>query len=232
MVPFRAPAGPYGRRAPAGPSADRGAPARRPGDGRSRPARTRVLAVAAVLAAVVGLAGLVTALGRSGSSSQKTSAVASEPRSPEASQTTLAGPAPATPAGAGHSAAAGEASRPSAAAGPVEGGPVVDGPDLGQLNDPTTLTQQLTAIVATVLQRPGAAANPTAGETGPVAQPCTAQGVASAGLTGQAAVLRYVATLRYQGVDAVVLIYARPGGWTAVVLRTADCGGLLVLPSV
>ena len=59
------------------------------------------------------------------------------------------------------------------------------------------------------------------GELAPATQPCAAQGWCSPGLSGQAAVLRYVATLRYQGADAVVLIYARSGGWTAVVMRSA-----------
>jgi hypothetical protein len=177
-----------------------------------------VLALAAVAAVVLG-AGLVVALAGRGPSASKTSSVAAR------SDQTLNGPS-----GAAAPAAGAAPSTTSASAAPVSpnvlGSPraaFVLGPDLGRQSNPADLARIVDSQLAA-----GAASTPTASEqsgpTSAVAPPCVDQGVTGAGLAGQHPALVYAATVRWQGQDAEVLVYARPGGGRAgVVMRRQDC---------
>ncbi len=134
------------------------------------------------------------------------------------------------------SATAAAASAPSAALGGGEAAttaPAANRTELGDQSDPATLARSLRAL----LNQPVAAqaspplpdlakGSPAPATTDPVAQ-CTDQARVAAGATGPPAL---TASLRWQGQSAVVLVYNRPAGRLAAVMRTADCSRLALVP--
>ena len=164
-------------------------------------ATTGVAAAAVVVAAVVGLTG-------GGPSSRLTTSATTAASGPVAT----AGPAPV------------------AAAGRM---------DLGDLADPGALARAVRGrldVAAAAAAAPSSSVRGAAqGSPAPdLAQPatnpafpCADQARAAAGATATA---RLGASLRWQGQPAVVEVYDRPTGPVAVVMRTADCARLALVP--
>jgi hypothetical protein len=206
---------------------------RRPGAGRSRSGRTdsrpsrpsRAVVVAAVvvvtLGAVGGLLGVLA--GGSGRTASTTLGArrsqAGQPAAPKANSDQVKGLNP------------GGAPSPAAAAPSRPGGPVEHRPDLGAQGDPAAVARLVDGQLNVGGEVGQPAAHSANGLSEPAASPCVEQGAKAAGLPGQQAALVYVATVRWQGDDGVVLVYLRPaGGRVGVVMRLADCSRLADLP--
>jgi hypothetical protein len=179
-----------------------------------------VLAAAAVVVVLLGVGLLL----KGGGSSSKTSSVAerSQPAAPGFASTN---PASGGAAGAVPSTISG-LQAPSVAQAPVRG-PSVDA-NLGDQTDAAVLAQLVKRRLA-VSSTTSSSADLNAKGAG-VPSMCVDQAAAAAGMAGQNPVLRYVAPVRWQGQNATVLVFDRPGGLAGVVMRLPDCATLTTLP--
>ncbi|MDQ6616185.1 MAG: zf-HC2 domain-containing protein [Actinomycetota bacterium] len=141
-------------------------------------------------------------------------------------------------------------SSPALGAGPSRSSPRFGtsyGTDLGDQSDPGTVARlvvgALPAGSAGAARVPGpedTSTVPARSATTPADQlptdqlpaaTCEAEARAAVGLTaGGSAVVRYFAMLRWRGQPSVVVVLAKPGGLAGVIMRTADCSVLAVLP--
>ena len=170
--------------------------------------RGRWLAPAAgVAAAVLIVAGVAALLGRSSRSESRTTSAL-------APQATAAGPSFNSPASS----------------------PAVTPPgDLGNQSDAAAVAALVRAAVPPGAARsfsPTAANGAGASITGaPPAVVCQGRALAASGLAGDSsAALRYQARLVWRGQPAAVVVFARSGGLTGVIVRIADCSVLARLP--
>jgi hypothetical protein len=178
--------------------------------------------VAAALVLIVGGAGLVAALSRGSSPSKSTTA--SRVAAPTDSAAGTAGAKRSASSPAPESGAATAQAPPSALRG-IEA-------DLGPQADPVALAGLVNGqIRAGPASQFAAGAGSGATPEAPTQPPCLDQGRAASGLAGQQAPLRYAASLRWRGQDAVVLVYDRPaGGRAGVVMAKSNCVLLASLP--
>jgi hypothetical protein len=120
--------------------------------------------------------------------------------------------------------------------------------DLGNQSDPAVVAQRLAAalqVPAQIAGSPADSARGTGSGTAPgttnsfaapvapklAATPCVAEGRAAVGLAGdESGVVSYSATLRWRGEAAVTVAFSRIGRLSGVIMRTADCSVLVVLP--
>ncbi|MDQ1393557.1 MAG: hypothetical protein QOF30_2534 [Acidimicrobiaceae bacterium] len=111
--------------------------------------------------------------------------------------------------------------------------------DLGDQSDPSVLAHRVSAAVGqrvsgSAAAEPGFGATTIAGPTAPsgdqrAAPTCVAQAATATGAADNPAP-DLVATLRWRGEPAVVVVFSRPGGLAGAVMRQADCSLLVVLP--
>jgi hypothetical protein len=102
--------------------------------------------------------------------------------------------------------------------------------NLGNQTDPAVVAQ----IVRGALQAPApaAGASPAASASAvPATSPCVAEARRAVGVpAGASAVARYTAVLVWRGVPAVVVVFSPSGGLAGVIMKTAGCSVLAVLP--
>jgi hypothetical protein len=214
------------RRSATGPRQAGNAP-RRPGHGPGNVPRRRfaelLLATAAVVAVVLGVGALVNGSGRA-SSTRKSAAIAGPgvALAPSAKSSGAGASASTTLTGPGSASQV-----PSAASQHAFGG-AINGADLGNQTDSAALARIVDARLAVASPN---ASSPDLSTGVPIPPPCVNQGAAAVGLGGQPVVLRYLAPVRWQGQDAVVLVYDRPaGGLAGVVMRRQGCTTLTTFP--
>jgi hypothetical protein len=141
------------------------------------------------------------------------------------------------PAMASSGAPGGSIANPASGARPADAAPLAPGglsygPNLGDQGDPATLARLVDSQLGTSAFGQVPQSNPAAASSSGAAPPCEVEGVTAAGLGGQHPVVRYAASLRWRGQEAVVLVYDRPaGGRSAVVMAVSGCSLLTVLPA-
>jgi negative regulator of sigma E activity len=191
-----------------------------PGESRLRRHAELALAAAAVAAVVLGVGLLAKGSGRGSSSHISAAHVRPGVPAPADNHAGAGAAAPRSPASPG------SASRVPSAASATSPGAVDGAADLGDQTDPAALARIVDARLAALPPN----TSPELSTRVPIPLSCVNQGAAAVGLAGDPVVLRYLARVRWQGQDAVVLVFDRPaGGVAGVVMRQQDCATLTML---
>jgi hypothetical protein len=101
--------------------------------------------------------------------------------------------------------------------------------DLGDQSDVVVVAQLVRAALPPA-SNPAKSLNPSASDSVATTL-CASEARSAAGVAaGDPSVVRYSAVLRWRGQPAVVVVFSRSGGVAGVIMKTADCSVLAVLP--